>query len=96
MIILKKPYITAKAGKLNKSNKYTFIVDNKANKPEIKKAIQKLYGVTVHQINTLLYPRKSVARRTQKGIIQGTKAAYKKAILTLPPGSSIDLQADNI
>lgn len=96
MIILQKPHITTKSTSLNKKNKYCFIVNKKSNKTEIKKAIKKLYGVSIDHINTMNYPRKAVTRNTKKGLIKGSKAAYKKAILTLASGSTIDLHVDAV
>jgi large subunit ribosomal protein L23 len=55
MEILKKPLITEKASALSeKSGKYTFLVEKKANKVEIKKAVEKMYGVNVEEVNTLI------------------------------------------
>ena len=92
MITLQKPHITAKSTKLNKKNKYSFIVKN--NKTEIKKAIEKLYGVNIKHVNTINYPNKTIERHTKKGLIKGSRAAYKKAILTLASGSTIDMYVD--
>ncbi len=94
MQILKKPHITSKAGLQNKKNKYCFIVDKRANKIEIKKAINKLYTVSIENINTMRYTGKPVSRNTKKGIIKGKRIAYKKAIVTLSTGDTIDIHTD--
>lgn len=96
MIILKKPYITAKSSGLNKKNKYCFIVNKKSNKTEIKKAVEKLYGVSIDHINTMNYASKTMAKNTKKGLVKGSKAAYKKAILTIASGNTIDLHPDTV
>ena len=91
MPVLQKPYFTSKAASLNKKNKYCFIVDKKATKPEIKKAVKALYGAEVKYANTMCYPSKNIVRHTRKGMIKGSKAGYKKVIVSLAPGNTIDL-----
>jgi len=67
MDILKKPLITEKASALSeKAGKYTFLVSNKANKVEIKKAVEKMYGVNVEQVNTAIMASKPKNRSTKK------------------------------
>ena len=58
MSILKKPLITEKASALNESGKYGFIVDQNANKVQIKNEVEKMYGVTVESVNTMKYQGK--------------------------------------
>ena len=70
--------------------KYGFIVLPEANKLEIKKEIESLYNVTVIDVNTARYAGKRQSRYTRKGLIKGQKNAYKKAIVTLKEGDSID------
>lgn len=94
MQILKKPHITEKSALLNKKNKYCFVVDKRANKVEIKKAINKLYTVNVEDINTMRCAGKPVSRNTKKGVIRGKRAPYKKAIVTLATGDTIDIHTD--
>jgi large subunit ribosomal protein L23 len=90
--ILIKPLISEKAEKLSaKEDKYTFVVDNKANKIEIKQAVEAMYSVTVTDVNTLRMPGKSKSRFTKTGVVRGQKPAYKKAIVKLVEGDSIDL-----
>lgn len=90
--ILVKPVLSEKANKLSeKSNRYTFIVDRKANKLEIKKAIEQFYGVQVEDVNTSVVPSKLKARYTKAGFIVGRKQAKKKAVVTVAQGETIDL-----
>ena len=93
MDILKKPLITEKLSALGeKLNRYGFKVESKSNKIEIKKAIEALYGVNVEAVNTMKVPAK--ARMTKKGIVSGRKSGYKKAIVTLAKGETIDFYAE--
>lgn len=90
--ILVSPVITEKVNlQMERSSRYTFVVDKKANKLEIKKAIEEFYGVKVNNVNTAVVPGKSKSRFTKAGYIQGMKPSYKKAIVTLAEGDSIDL-----
>lgn len=90
MNILKRPLITKKVSAMNQKSVYGLIVDNKANKPEIKKAVERLYNVTVEQVNTIRYPSKHKTRYTKKGLRQSNKPAYKKALITVKTGDAID------
>ena len=95
MDILKKPIITEKATKLtDKAGKYTFVVDKKANKVEIKKAVESMYGVNVEDVNTAVMPSKPKNRFTKKAIVSGKKGSYKKAIVKIAQGESIDFYDD--
>lgn len=90
--ILIKPIITEKATSLSESNGvYTFVVNKKANKIEIKNAIEKYYGVTVEEVNTVNVLRKRKTRFTKNGFSQGRKPSYKKAYVKLKQGETIDL-----
>ena len=90
--VLIKPIITEKSNKLSeKRNVYAFRVDRKANKLEIKKAIEAFYGINVTDVNTVVSPSKSKSRFTKAGVISGRKPAYKKAYVTVAEGESIDL-----
>ena len=85
--VLIRPLLTEKSNKLvEKQRKYTFIVDKKANKVEVKKAIEEMYAVTVAEVSTLITPTKVKRRYTKKGIIQGRTVSVKKAIITLAEG----------
>ena len=73
-----------------KLNRYAFIVDVRANKLQIKKAVQDLYGVQVASVNTMRYDGKLKSRYTKAGVIEGKRDAFKKAIVTLAKGETID------
>jgi len=90
MDILKKPLVTEKASELNEANKYAFIVDKRANKVEIKKAIKDMYGVSIVSINTMNYLGKQKTRYTKAGFISGRRASFKKAIVKVAEGDMID------
>jgi len=91
MIIIKKPVITEKMTAISeKLNRYAFIVDVRANKLQIKKAVQDLYGVQVTSVNTMRYDGKLKSRYTKTGVISGRRDAFKKAIVTLAKGETID------
>lgn len=91
MEILKKPLITEKASALSeKAGKYTFLVEKKANKVEIKKAVEKMYGVNVEEVNTLIIASKPKNRNTKTRVISGRKGSYKKAIVKVAKGETID------
>jgi large subunit ribosomal protein L23 len=90
--ILIKPVLSEKANKqAEKMNRYTFIVDRKANKLEIKKAVESFYGVQVEEVNTSVVPSKLKAKYTKAGFIVGRKPAKKKAIVTVAAGELIDI-----
>ena len=91
MIIIKKPVITEKMTAISeKLNKFAFIVDKRANKIQIKEAVEKLYGVKVEAVNTMNYDGKRKSRYTKAGVITGRTASFKKAIVTLKEGDTID------
>ena len=91
MIIIKKPVITEKMTAISeKLNRYAFIVDKRANKLQIKQAVQDLYGVQVESVNTINYEGKLKSRYTKTGVISGRRDAFKKAVVTLAKGETID------
>ena len=91
MGIIIKPVITEKmTDKGEKLNQFGFIVDNRANKLQIKSEVEELYGVEVLSVNTMNYSGKTKSRNTKTGIISGKTKAFKKAIVTLAEGDSID------
>lgn len=91
MIIIKKPVITEKMTAISeKLNKYAFIVDVRANKLQIKEAVEDLYGVKVASVNTMRYDGKVKSRYTKSGVITGKRDAFKKAVVTLAQGETID------
>jgi large subunit ribosomal protein L23 len=90
--ILIKPIVSEKSNRLTeKKNTYAFRVGRKANKLEIKKAVEEFYNVKVADVHTMVAPRKAKNRMTKAGYIQGSKPAYKKAYVTIAEGESIDL-----
>ncbi|MCC8173146.1 MAG: 50S ribosomal protein L23 [Odoribacter sp.] len=91
MEIILKPVLTEKMSALtDKLNKVAFVVARDANKIEIKKAVEGMYGVKVIGVNTQQYQGDAKSRYTKAGIIHGRTASYKKAIVTLAEGDSID------
>ena len=92
--IIKRPIVTEKANEQGeKFNRYMFACDRRANKLEIKKAVEDFYGVTVENVNTAVMPGKFKSRFTKAGLLSGKSSAYKKAIVTLAEGDTIDLYA---
>ena len=90
--VLIKPILSEKANKqTEKQNRYSFVVDKKANKLEIKKAIEEFYGVQVDNVNTIVVPSKAKSKYTKAGYIVGRKPSKKKAIVTVAQGETIDL-----
>jgi len=90
--VLIKPILTEKANaQQDKLRRYAFKVARKANKLEIKKAIESFYGVKIIDVNTAVIPGKNKTRFTKAGYIQGQKPAYKKALVTVAEGETIDL-----
>jgi large subunit ribosomal protein L23 len=91
MEVLIKPLVTEKMTAMtDKSNRYGFVVNRKADKLQVKAAIEQLYGVTVQSVNTMVVAGKKRTRNTKSKFIVGRTSAYKKAIVTLAEGSSID------
>ena len=90
--VLVRPVITEKVNiQMERSSRYTFVVDKRANKLEIKKAVEEFYGVKVDDVNTVVAPGKRKSRFTKAGFIEGVRPSFKKAIITLAEGDSIDL-----
>lgn len=94
MSVLKKPLVTEKVSALNEKGRYGFIVDLDANKVDIKKAVEKQYGVNVKSVNTLNVMGKLKVRYTKTGIQGGRRPNYKKAIVTLAEGEVIDFYSN--
>lgn len=95
MKILVKPIITEKlTGLGEKLNRYGFIVEKTANKLQIKKAVEDLYGVKVDAVNTIRYSGKNKSRNTKSGVIVGRTASVKKAIITIAKGEKIDFYSN--
>jgi Ribosomal protein L23 len=93
--VLIKPVLSEKANaQQDKLRRYAFRVAKKANKLEIKKAVEEFYGVSVVDVNTVTAPAKNKTRYTKAGFISGQKASFKKALVTLAEGETIDLYAN--
>jgi large subunit ribosomal protein L23 len=93
--VLIKPILTEKANaQQEKLKRYAFKVSRKANKLEIKKAVEDFYGVSVVDVNTLVVPGKNKTKFTKAGFVKGVKPAYKKALVTIAEGETIDLYAN--
>ena len=92
MGIIIKPIVTEKQTMITEkmANRVGFRVSPDANKLEIKAAIEELYGVTVVKINTMNYDGKRKSRYTKSGVVNGKETAFKKAIVTLKEGDTID------
>jgi len=89
--VLIKPVVTEKMTRAGeKLSQYAFVVDTRVNKIEIKKAVEKLYNVTVESVNTMRYLGKIKTRGTKSGYITGKRNNFKKAIVTLKKGDTID------
>ena len=85
--MIKQQNITEKASDLMSLNKYTFKVFPRSNKDMVRKAIEKLYGVKVKSVNMVTLPSKTV----RLGKHEGVKGGFKKAIITLYKGHTIDI-----
>jgi large subunit ribosomal protein L23 len=92
MGIIIKPIVTEKMTAVTAKfpNRFAFRVSPDANKLEIKTAVQAMYDVTVEKVNTLNYSGKQKRRYTRTGLIRGKQTAFKKAIVTLKEGDTID------
>lgn len=77
-----------------KLNRYGFVVDRNANKIEIKKAVEEMYGVTVSNVNTVNYHGKRKSRYTKAGLLTGRTNHFKKAIVTLAGEDKIDFYSN--
>ena len=95
MEILIKPILTEKMTvQGEKLNRYGFIVDPKANKSQIRTAVEQLYDVTVTDVNTIRYMGKAKSRYTKAGMLTGRADNFKKAIVTLKEGDKIDFYSN--
>lgn len=91
MDLIIKPLVTEKiTNQTELFNRYAFVVSKSANKIDIKKSIEGLYDVKVKSVRTMNYYGKSKSRFTKAGVIRGKKSAFKKAIVELIDGNSID------
>ena len=91
MSIIIKPIITEKITKEGEVfNRFGFVVDKKANKVQIKKAVEATYGISVVTVNTMNYRADRTTKYTKSGLISGKTNAYKKAIVQVKEGETID------
>ena len=96
MNILFKPIITEKASKISERlNQYTFLVNKRSNKIQIKKAVEDIYDVKVENVSTINYGSERKKRYTKNGIQNGKSNSIKKAIVKLAEGDKIDFY-DNL
>lgn len=95
MTILIKPIITEKmTAQGEEFNRYGFIVDRNANKIQIKGAVEEAYGVTVDSVRTMNYAGKTKSRFTKAGVISGRSSHFKKAVVQLAKGDTIDFYSN--
>lgn len=95
MNILIKPIVTEKMTEQGEEfNRYGFVVNKAANKLDIKKAVEELYGVKVSEVNTMRYAGKRKQRYTKSGISVGRTSSFKKAVVTLAEGETIDFYSN--
>lgn len=95
MGILLKPIVTEKmTAESEKFNRYGFIVDRKADKPQIKDAVEQFYNVKVKEVNTVNYHGKRKSRYSKTGVLRGRMNHFKKAYVTLSEGDKIDFYSN--
>jgi len=93
--IVLKPIVTEKMTAISENlNRYGFYVSKEANKIEIKEAIEKIYDVNVDKVWTIRYAGKSKSRYTKTGMVTGKSSAYKKAVVTVAEGETIDIYSN--
>lgn len=95
MAYIIKPLVTEKSTRLTeKLNQFSFVVRPGANKLQLKAEIEATYGVKVVSINTMVYAGKNKSRYTKAGFVKGRTNAFKKAIVTLNEGETIDFYSN--
>ncbi|MBE6290618.1 MAG: 50S ribosomal protein L23 [Bacteroidaceae bacterium] len=96
MAVIIKPLVTEKMTAMTEKmpNRFGFIVRPDANKLEIKKEVEALYNVKVVDVNTMKYQGKSKSRYTRSGLLKGRTNAFKKAVVTLKDGDTIDFYSN--
>lgn len=95
MDIIIKPIVTEKmTSSSEKFNRFGFVVDRKANKLQIKNAVEKMYSVTVDEVRTMNYAGKVKTRNTTQGLAIGRVNKHKKAVVTLKKGDAIDFYSN--
>lgn len=94
--VIKAPHVSERASVLSdKLNKYVFKVDVRANKSEVKKAVEEIFSVKVLNVNVLRQSGKRKTKNTKSGLIRGVRASFKKAFVTLQKGDEIDFVGSN-
>ncbi|MGN6647432.1 MAG: 50S ribosomal protein L23 [Cytophaga sp.] len=94
MSILKKPLITEKVSAQNEGGVYGFVVDKNANKVAIKQAVEKMYGVNVEEVRTMIAPGKKKTRYSKGAFLTGKTSSFKKAIVKVKDGEIIDFYSN--
>ena len=95
MAYIIKPLVTEEMTSLiEKQNKFGFIVRPDANKLQIKAEVEAMYNVTVTAVNTMNYAGKNKSRYTKAGLVRGRSNAFKKAVVTLKEGDTIDFYSN--
>lgn len=96
MAFIIKPLVTEKMTKITDKhpNRYGFVVRPEADKLQIKKEVEDLYKVTVVDVNTMRYAGKRSCRYTKAGMVKGQRNAFKKAVVTLKEGDTIDFYSN--
>lgn len=95
MQIIIRPVLTEKmTAQGEKLNRFAFIVDRRANKLQIRKAVEDIYGVVVTDVNTINYMGKEKSRYTKAGLLEGRSNHFKKAVVTLKDGDTIDFYSN--
>lgn len=94
MQILKRPIVTEKISTQNERGVYGFVVDKRANKLQIRDAVEQTYGVTVDQVRTMNYQGKKKSRYTKSRVVTGRSTGFKKAIVQVADGDIIDFYSN--
>ncbi len=94
MQILKRPIVTEKISTQNERGVYGFVVDKRANKLQIRDAVEQTYGVTIDQVRTMNYQGKKKSRYTKARVVTGRSTGFKKAIVQVADGDIIDFYSN--
>jgi len=84
--VIKKPVVTEKTTRLMEENKYCFVVDRRANKTQIRQAVEEIFQVRVKKVNTM----NMLGKVKRMGRFEGRRPSGKKVVVTLEPGSRIE------
>lgn len=94
MSLILKPRHTEKSFKLQDEGRYSFLVNPRCNKSEVKKEVERRYQVKVAAVNTIMQKGKPIQRRTSKRLMKGYRTTHKKVIVSLQEGYFIDVYQD--